>query len=451
MTLAALIPPHKLAHWLLDAIGRMLKALGLDHSAVPEEVIYMITIIAIAIGCGYCVQKAVVWIVTKAISKRWADLAKALCEKKVLANCSRIIPPLVLLALIPFAFEDQEHTTHVILVITLIYFIVTLTLGINSVVAFAWVTYNTHRNTKGLPLKGIADVIRGAMWVIAVVIIGSMILDKSPAALLTGLGAFAAVLMLIFKDSILGLVAGVQLSGNDMLRVGDWIQVPGKDANGIVEYVSLIVVKVRNWNNTVTMVPPYYLVQSGFVNWRCIKETGSRQIQTSVLIDINTVKPLSDAELATMQKEVPMLKDYIDIKLKQRSEGKIQNVFNKEAGADGTIETNLGLLRAYYNIYVDHHPYIDKQKIHMVRILDPTPTGFPMQLFCYLTTDDWGAYEAIMADILEHITAIAPTFGLSVFEQPSGRSVYNIGASPAEGVPYYGTAPVISPDQDTQN
>lgn len=436
------VPSERFGSWLLNLIGEALSALGLHHTIETQHIIYLVAVLAIALLLGRILQKIVETLARRVIAVRFPALFQEFNQERVFSRSARVIPPLVLLSLIPFAFVKDTRVTNAIIDITVVWSLVTAVIAINAFLGFVWIHFNTHRNTKGLPLKGLLGLARGSMWVIAAILTISLFVGKSPIALLTGLGAFAAVLMLVFKDSILGVVAGVQLSQNDMLRVGDWISVPGTDANGIVIDVSLMVVKVRNWNNTVSMIPPFSLVSSHFVNWRYMKDSGSRQIEMSVYIDINTVRPLSDDELHEIQNKLPLLSDFINVKLQQRAEGKTANVLNKEAGANGTIDTNLGLLRAYLYLYVRQHPYVYTDRMTMIRILQPTPTGFPMQVFAYLTTSDWADYEGIQADIFEHIAAIAPTFSLSLYEEPSGRSVYNIGQNPQQGAPYYGNSPV---------
>lgn len=428
------------ATWLMDIITDVLHALGLQASDGAMRWIYLLVIVAIAFLSGWLIQRLILVVVNKIIDVRFGGVSQSLKESRLLQRCGQLMPAIVLFSLIPFAFDTDHPDTHVILLVTVIYTIVTGVIAFNALLTFVWIRYNTRLNDKNLPLKGIVDIAKGAMWVVAVIVIVALIVHKSPWALLTGLGAFAAVLLLIFKDSILGLVAGVQLSVNDMLRVGDWISVPGTDANGIVQDVSLVVVKVKNWNNTVSMLPPYSLVSSHFVNWRYMKAGGSRQIETSVIVDVATVRPLSDQEMQDIATRLPLLKNFLTVKIQQRDAGHTANVFNKDAGADGTIDTNLGLLRAYLNLYLPRHPYIMADRLCMVRLLQPTGEGYPLQVFCYTSTSDWKAYEAIQADIFEHVAAVAPVFGLSLYTAPTARSIYNISPSTPQPAPYNGAA-----------
>lgn len=445
MVITKIVPAHSFAKWLLGLINSILTPLGISPTGMVSEVCYIIVIAAIAIVLGWIFRKIFIFITRKIMNIRFPMIAAEITHWKVIRRCGMLIPPLVFLALIPFAFDSDGKALTIIRSLVFIYFAIVMAMAVNAILGFSWEHYNNRHNTKNLPLKGILDVGQIIVWVITIIIIVSLVLGKSPAALLTGLGAFAAVLMLIFKDSILGLVAGVQLSENDMLRVGDWISVPDTVANGIVIDVSLDVVKIRNWDNTVVMMPPYRLVSTSFVNWRCMTDTGSRHMDAAVCIDTNTVQPCSDALLTQVKTALPVMAGFIDTKLKQRAAGDTSNVFNRAAGVDGTIDTNLGLLRAYLYIYLRQHPYIDLANTLLISLKPPTPQGYPLDIYCYMSTADWNAFEAIKADILEHVAAIAPTFGLSIYAQPSSRDMADLGANPRRWNPYYGTGPFFTP------
>lgn len=442
-----LIPSERFATGLLDIVERVVGVFGVDGKANTDlrTTLYILLVIGIAFAAGCLVRWGCLGIVKRLLNKHFQTLWQELSDNYVLRNIGRMIPPLVMFTLIPFAFNSDHRGTHVIVLITAIYIILTSVMAINSILSFVWSHYNTYLNNKNLPLRGILDISRGAVWIMAVVVIVALIVNKSPLALLTGLGAFAAVLLLVFKNSILGLVSGIEMADNDMLRVGDWISIPGTDVNGIVMDVSLVVVKVRNWNNTVAMVPSGELISKTFINWRYMKDTGNRQIEMSVPIDASTVRPLSDDELHQLQQRLPLLKDFIDVKMRQRAAGKTANVFNPEAGVNGTIDTNLGLLRAYMLLYLGQHPYLYTDRMLMVRVMQPTATGIPLQIFAYVTTSVWPDYEAVLSDVFEHVIAVAPEFGLSVFQMASERSVYNVGRTPQADTPYGGGSPIYTP------
>lgn len=445
---SALIPTHKVASWLLIVIDRFLTGLGLERSGTAEEVIYTAVVLGAALFLGWVVRKLIVAIVARLVYSRNTIFAQEMQHENIVSKMSHIIPPLVFLGLIPFAFETDSHTLARIERVVLVYFMATLGWTICSLFNIMWANFDRKENTKNLPLKGILNVAKGLVWIIVAIIAISILLDRSPAALLTGLGAFAAALMLIFKDPILGFVAGLQLSFNDMLRVGDWIAVPGTITNGIVTDVSLTAVKVRNWDNTTVTLPPYSLISGSFQNWNKMKERGRRQIERSLLIDVNTVAPTTPEMLEEFKKQ-PFMNDYISLMQADAAKGRASCLMHDEIKVNGSIDTNLGCFRAYVGLYLHHHPYVAMGgPTCMVRLLEQTPTGVPLQLFCYVNTTMWVTFEGIQSDIFEHLMAVAPAFGLSAFSSPTGRDVVNVANAKPEGMPYYGNSPVAMPPYD---
>lgn len=419
----SIIPSHEVAVWLLTHIHKFLNSIGLRHDPVIEEVAYVVSIVLLALIIGWLVRRIVLWGVRTVVSWKHTPLGDALLKAHVLTKSSHIIPPLVILGLLPFAFESGVRMIHYFNLIVVIYFIITLVRAINEVIRFVWARYNERENTKNLPLAGIRNLCVGLVWIIALIVIGSILLDKSPMALLTGLGAFAAALMLIFKDSILGFVSGVQLSQNDMLRIGDWIVVPSTIANGIVVDMSLTAVKVQNWDNTIVTLPPYTLVSTSFQNWRGMSDSGYRLISRSVIVDVDTVMPATD-ELIQSVSSLPGMDKYL---AKVKSSGQYYDP--ALACVNGSTETNLGLLRAYMCAYLLAHPLIGTDQQILVRIMTPEPSGLPLQIYCYTTTA-WTAYEAVQSEIFEHLAAVAPKFGLRLFNSPSGEDVRKLQPAP---------------------
>ena len=412
------IPPHKIAQWITHFIDFILEKCNIQNVQLLEEIIYIIIVVAITIGIGWVVSKIAVLFTNK---MRWFKLASksgsALAEK-ALIRVSRIIPPVIFLSLIPFAFSTDSKVLSIIIKVTLIYLIITFILAINGILNYLWRRFDEKGNTRNHPLKGLPQIAKGFMWIIGIILIVSIIVNKSPITLFTGLGAFAAVVMLVFKDSILGLVAGIQLSQNDMLRVGDWIVVPGTPANGIVADVSLTVVKVKNWDNTLAMLPPYTLVSTSFQNWRAMKESGLRQINRSYNISSKSIHSPSP-KLIEKLKTIPLLTDYLNIKLSQQENGITENTQNSQGAVNGTIETNLGIFRAYLTLYMLNHPLIANDAIMIVNELEPTPEGIPIRLYCYTLTTDWVSYESIQSELFEHVALMAPQFELELFQFPT--------------------------------
>jgi miniconductance mechanosensitive channel len=369
--------------------------------------------------------------------------AEEMDHQHLIRKMTHVIPPIVFLALIPFAFQTDSDTLHLIERIVLIYFVIMVGWSLSALCNVLWVSYDSKENTKNLPLKGILNLAKGSVWIIIAIIGISILLDRSPAALLTGLGAFAAALMLIFKDSILGFVSGLQLSLNDMVRVGDWIAVPGTIADGIVTDVSLTTVKIRNWDNTTVTLPPYTLVSTPFQNWNKMRDRGRRQINRSIIIDVTTVCPTTPEMLESLKK-LPYMKDYIEKMQQFAAENKATCLMRDGIEVNGSIDTNLGVYRAYCGIYLRHHPYValGPGTFCMVRLQQQTESGIPLNVFCYTNTVNWVAYEGIQSDIFEHMMAIAPAFGLSAFSLPTGRDVVNIANPKPQAMPYNGNSPV---------
>lgn len=412
-----IIPSHKVAVWLLETIYKGMDYIGLSHDKTIEEIIYVAIIVLLALGIGWILKFLILEAMRRFIAVRNPDLAKKLRQYHVLTRSSAIIPPLVILALLPFAFAKDSTLLSIGETVVVVYTIIVVTLAVNSIITLIWMQYNEKRNTKNLPIKGILDSIVGLIWIVSGIIIVSVILDKSPAILLTGLGAFAAALMLVFKDSILGFVSGIQLSQNDMLRVGDWIVVPSTIANGVVIDVSLTVVKVQNWDNTIVTLPPYTLVSTSFQNWRGMKDSGCRQISRSIIIDTNSIKPINPERVDELTARYPLLKSWVDASRKAGHPANDPGL----ATINGSLDTNLGLLRAYLCAYILDSPDFSKDAQVLVRLMAPVEEGIPLQLYCFTSTTAWTAYEAIQSSLFEHAIVAANDFGLEVYNSESGR------------------------------
>ena len=403
---------HSVAEWLLSLIDRLLNAIGLETHEKTEEAICLFIIIAGAFLIGWMLQKIIYFVLRHAVKLRPSAIGQELLKGKTLARCCYIIPPLVVLALAPFALEESHSTYTVVVRIAGIYALFALAAGLGAVFTFIFNYYNTYENKRKLPLKGLVNVAIGVVWIIIVILSVSVALDKSPGLLLTGLGAFAAALMLVFKDSILGFVAGIQLSENDMIHVGDWIVVPDTIANGVVLDMTLTTVKVQNWDNTIVTLPPYSLVQSSFQTWRGMSESGCRRIVKNLTIDITSVKSITPDEADALAARYPLLKEFVD---NLRKNNGLEQNNPGLTPINGTIETNLGLFRAYCCLYIYNNPFINNVQQILVRILDPTNGGLPLQVYCFTATTDWNKYEGIQSAIIEHISTVCGDFGLDIY------------------------------------
>lgn len=417
----ALIPSHDIAMTILKLIDRMLDWLGLEHEQRIEEIVYTAIIFGISLVIGLAVRWVVVFAIRKFMAHRHSVAVGQLLKMRTVSKCTHFIPPLVFFALIPFAFETDYHTLDWIMRFVGVYTLITIGIAICAVLEYAWWRFNNSQNKSNHPLKGILNVCRGVVWIIIAIVSVSILIDKSPDALLAGLGAFAAALMLIFKDSILGFVAGIQLSTNDMLRVGDWIVVPSTIANGVVIDVTLTVVKVQNWDNTIVMLPPYTLVSTSFQNWRGMSDSGARLVNRDIVFAQASIQRATPQTVERLVAAYPVMEKFVR-KLQEQKGG--ARIYNDWQQPNGTIDTNLGLFRIYVTSYLLQHPCVsrDKPTDYIIVALDPArEDGQPLNIEFFTNNTDWAPYEAILSDIFENFAVTARDFGLVISNAPDGN------------------------------
>lgn len=336
--------------------------------------------------------------ITRRTSSRWDDI---LLNSDVLTNIFRIFPPIIMLALLPHMF-GQDSTIYFWSAKVIAIYITAISIKLSFALLNAlYDISNQNQRLKNRTLKGVFQMFKIIAICVGAIIIISIVIDKNPSNVLTGLGAMAAVLMLVFKDPIMGLVAGVQLSANDMLRPGDWITLPKHDADGEVVEVTLTTVKVQNWDKTITTIPPYALVSESFQNWRGMFDSGGRRIKRSIYIDMNSISFCTPEQ---------------------------QKRFGERGWLKGLEEhdesiVNLTVLRNYLDIYLRSNKRVNQEMTLMIRQLQPTAQGLPLELYFFSANTAWVAYEHLQADIFEHIIAMLPEFGLKVFQNPAGRDL----------------------------
>ncbi|ATG75400.1 miniconductance mechanosensitive channel [Zobellella denitrificans] len=282
------------------------------------------------------------------------------------------------------------------------------------------------RTARNLPLRGLFQGIKLVGAILVVILMVSVLIGKSPVILFSGLGAMTAVTMLVFKDPILGLVAGIQLSANNMLSVGDWLEMPKYGADGEVIDIALTTVKVRNWDNTITTIPTYALIADSFKNWRGMSESGGRRIKRSLHLDASSVHFLDESELKRLHK-AQLLAPYLDDKVQELGRHNSEQQADLSSLVNGRRLTNLGTFRAYLNAYLRAHPHIHQQMTLMVRQLEPGSNGVPMEIYAFTNTTKWVEYEGIQGDIFDHIFAVLPEFGLRVHQTPTGYDMRALG------------------------
>ncbi len=340
--------------------------------------------------------------VTAKTQSTWDDY---LLNDAVLKNACHLIPPVVAYVMIPFAFPEGSEWLSFILKLCFLYMTVVVMQLINAFITSLYAISSEHEKLKDHSLKGFYQMLKLLVICVGVIVIVSTLLDKSPIAILTGLGAGAAILMLVFQDTIKGLVAGVQLAANDMLRPGDWISMPKYGADGDVMEVTLTTVKVRNWDKTITTVPPYALVNDSFQNWRGMFDTGGRRIKRSLNIDMNTVRFCTAKELKAYRSCEWM------------------NGFEASSGGG---EVNLRIFRQYMDYYLRHHPKVHQELMILVRQLQPTAQGLPLEFYFFSADTAWVRYEFLQAEVFDHILAVLPKFGLKAYQSPTGEDLMGL-------------------------
>ena len=381
---------------LLQQIGVHQESMGLT-----QRIIIIAGIIIIAFVADYFCRKIVVPTIKKLTAKTQATWDDYLFNDVVLDNICHLIPPVILYALLPFAFPHEPVTLTFILKLCWVYITAVSMRLICSFLTSLYTISSEHEKLKNHPLKGVYQMLKLIVICIGVIIIISTLIDKDPMNILTGLGASAAILMLVFKDTIMGLVAGVQLSANNMLRPGDWITMPKYGADGTVIEVTLTTVKVQNWDNTITTIPPYALVSDSFQNFRGMRESCGRRIKLSLNIDMTTVHFCTPQQLKNFEKR-----------------GWLEG-FERT----GKEEVNLHVFRHYLERYLRYHPRVNTSLTLMVRQLQPTPQGLPIELYFFSANKDWIPYERLQAEVFDHVLAVLPQFGLKVFQSPTGTDI----------------------------
>lgn len=349
------------------------------------------------------------------------DWARALVKKRFVRNVGYAVPLLVVssnLTLLPLAKTLLEVVERV----ALLGFLVFLIMAIVSLLGAWQEVYANSSKGRTKSIKGYVEVAKIAVWAIGIIVMISIILDQSPVLLLSGLGALSAVLLLVFKDTLLSLVASTQMSTNDMLRIGDWIEMKQAGADGFVIDIALHTVKVQNWDKTVTTIPTYKLFSESYRNWRQMFESGGRRIKRTLSIDASSVRFLTPAEVDSLSR-FALLRDYLAEK-KEDLERSNQEL--SRAGMDAVNYrrlTNLGTFRAYCTAYIKRHAEIHQDMIQMVRMMDPTTEGIPIEVYCFTNKTAWVDYERIQGDIFDHILAVLPEIGLRLFQSPTGRDL----------------------------
>ena len=384
------------------SLGSWMNEILIDWGVDPklanmfDETIIAVLMIGVSIGLDYLCQAIFVGGMkhyTKRAPHQWNTL---LMKRRVVHHLIHILPGVLVYFLLPLAFVRGKEILDFSQKICAVYIIAAILFTINGLLLVMLDVYNARDKQKNRPMKGFVQVLQVLLFFIGGIVIIAVLVNKSPMTLFAGLGASAAVLMLVFKDSILGFVAGVQLSANDMLRIGDWIQLPNGVANGTVEEITLNTVKIRNLDETISTVPPYTLVNNSFQNWRGMQESGGRRVNKNIYLDMTTLKFCTPEDLDAIRKNVPLMADY--------------------QPAEGEVPTNSQLYRIYIERYLRSLPVVNQDMDLIISQKEPTTYGIPIQVYFFSRNKVWREYERIQSDIFDHLLAIVGKFDLKLYQ-----------------------------------
>lgn len=415
---------------LIEIISDFFLSSGLSENLTNFLITAMLTIIVVglAILADYIAKKILVSSIRHVFKRTKSTRDDILVKRKVFSRLSHLVPALIILYTADFIFGNYENFIGIVRSGCHIYIIIVILLVIDSFINALHEIYLTLPVSKNRPIKGYVQVVKIFVYFIAIIMILAVVFNQSPKGLLTGLGALAAVLLLVFKDTILGFVASIQLSANNMVKPGDWIEMPKYGADGTVMEISLNTVKVQNWDKTIATVPTYNLVSDSFTNWKGMEESGGRRIKRSINIDMQSVK-FCTPEMIERFNKIQRLKNYIQDKTKEIKEFNKENNIDDSVLVNGRRMTNLGIFRIYIEEYLKNHPKIHQDMTFLVRHLQPTEKGIPIEIYVFSNDQAWANYEAIQADIFDHILAVIPEFDLQVFQNPTGNDFKTLARS----------------------
>ena len=347
---------------------------------------------------------------------KWDDV---LVEKKFFGYLANLIPAYIVYITTPLVFEDFPQTTTAIQTILTVVMAILVIMAINAFLNALAVIYQDFSVAKTKPIKGYVQIAKIIVFFIGAIVVLANLFGKNPLGLLGGLGAFSAVLMLVFKDPILGFAAGIQLSVNKMLVPGDWITMPKFDTDGTVIDISLTTVKVQNWDKSISTIPTYSLISDSFRNWKGMEESEGRRLKRSVNIDMKSIRFCSSEMLEKFSK-IEYLKDYIHSTQKELEEYNAARKVDNSIMVNGRRQTNIGIFRAYLLNYLSDHPDINEKMTFMVRQLQPSEKGLPIEIYVFSKQKEWEKYESLQSDIFDHVLSVIPEFGLRIFQNRTG-------------------------------
>ena len=410
-----------------------LQNLGLSSYWVESlsTLIMVVGLFIIAVAINFISKKIILAIIVKVIERSKTGWDDIMLKRKVFSRLSQIVPLIFIFIGIPHLFESTPGFVLLIQKALYIYIIIWSTLIIDAILKSLNDIYESFDSSNERPIKGYIQVAQIAIYFMTFLLMLAIVLDKPITYVIAGLGTLTAVLMLVFRDSLLGLTAGIQMSLNKMIRIGDWISIPSQNADGTVIEITLNTVKVQNWDNTITTVPAYSLVSGSFQNWRGMEESGGRRIKRSILIDQTSIKFCDDTMIERFLK-IDRLKEYVNSALEEIKKYNETHITNEEMPINGRRLTNIGTFRRYIHEYLLHHPNVNTEMTVMVRQLQPTEKGIALELYFFSREKRWVFYEGIQSDIFDHLLSAIHQFELRVFQEPTGYDMRELSKIPTK-------------------
>ena len=412
------LSPNELQFWFVDVLNFSETAASWVARSVTVLALITLAWIANALARGIVLK-----LVRSFIQRYWAKFGEVMIEVRLFQRLAHLVPAIVVKLLAPWLFAGSASLSGMAEIAVNVYLVVIGLFVIDAFLNATLVFYQDHEISARLPMKGVSQALKIIINAVGVIFVLSILFDKNPLFFISGLGALTAVLLLVFKDAILGLVAGIQLSVNNLVRKGDWIEMPKSGADGEVIEVSLTTVKVQNWDKTITSIPPHALVTDSFKNWRGMSESGGRRIKRSISLDLRSIR-FVDEKLMARFREIEILKDYL---AEKEEEVEVHNQFEKVNLAEpvnGRRLTNAGTFRAYCIAYLRTNEKIHKDGMtFLVRQLAPTEKGLPIEIYVFVNDVAWVNYENVQGDIFDHLIASLERFDLRAYQMPSGRDV----------------------------
>lgn len=403
-----------ISYFFHNLVERMLQMTELSNGTINklERWVILLIIILFALAVDAIIRIGVARVMQQIVSRTKATWDDHIFNKDVIKRLCNFVTPTIIYILLPIAFSSTDGSNdgmHLILERGVeVWMVIACIRFVNVLLKVLFDIAEQHPAWQGKPIKGLLQTGQGIVMGIGAILIISILIDKSPTLLLTGLGASAAVLMLIFKDSILGLVAGVQLAANNMLKVGDWISMPSRGIDGEVEEVSLTTIKVRGWDKTLQTLPPYLLISEPFQNWQAMRSSGGRRIKRSLNVDMTSIAFADEKFIERLRGE-------------EQSRTLIEEIATQSD--EGDVLTNLDLFMRAINNYLLHHPRVNPNMTIMVRQLQPSEWGLPIEIYCFSANVNWVPYENLQTEIISYVVAAAPLFGLKMYQAPSSMDL----------------------------